>query len=153
MTLKEMRSQLDSLRDNAKSFLQPDEPDSIWQADIDAIDATDSILGAISSFGFETPESFTRWLAETQELERLCAKHLNGRPHKKPPDTRPLDMLGLRHTTIDALRRNGITTIGQLEKLTPRQVWKMDGVGQVKMNDIECCLKRADKHLREEEQP
>lgn len=135
MTLKDIRDRLNSLRDSA---------------DIDAIDAADSLLGTIACFGFQTPEEFTKWMAETLELERQYAKHLQGREHKKPPDQNPLDTLGLKHTTIDALRRSGVTTVGQLEKLTLRQVWAMDGIGQIKINDINNCLKRAGKQLREE---
>lgn len=150
MTLKDIRDQLDSLRDNAKSFLQPDEPDGIWRAAIDAIDAADGILGTIACFGFKTTEEFAKWMAETLELEQQYAKHLQGREHKKPPDQNPLDVLGLKHTTIDALRRNGVTTVGQLESLTPRQVLAMSGIGRVKIDDIYYRLKKADKRLREE---
>lgn len=44
MSLQEVISQLESIRDNSANFLDPEEPDSIWQQDIDAIDEVLDIL-------------------------------------------------------------------------------------------------------------
>ncbi len=41
---KELLGQLQSLQDNSKSLLDPKEPDSIWQKDIDALDEAMDII-------------------------------------------------------------------------------------------------------------
>ena len=44
MNLKDVISQLESIRANSESFLDPLEPDSIWKKDMDALDEVLAIL-------------------------------------------------------------------------------------------------------------
>lgn len=44
MTYEDIISQLKSLKDNSQSFLDKDEPESIWQRDIDALNAAIEII-------------------------------------------------------------------------------------------------------------
>ena len=44
MHLEDTISQLESIRANSASFLDPEEPDSIWQRDIEALDEVIAIL-------------------------------------------------------------------------------------------------------------
>lgn len=44
MNLKDVISQLESIRANSESFLDPLGPDSIWKKDVDALDEALAIL-------------------------------------------------------------------------------------------------------------
>ena len=44
MSLLEIIEQLESIRENSASFLDAEEPDSIWQKDIEALDEVLAIL-------------------------------------------------------------------------------------------------------------
>ena len=48
MNLRDVISQLESIRANSESFLDPTEPDSIWKKDMDALDEVLAILKKIA---------------------------------------------------------------------------------------------------------
>ena len=49
MKTKEIISQLESLKENSRSFLDSKEPDSIWKRDLDALEAAIDIVKAYPS--------------------------------------------------------------------------------------------------------
>lgn len=60
MAIDDILEQLASMKDNARSFLDPAEPDSeyqdVWQADIRACEAATDILSALRDEGISDPE-------------------------------------------------------------------------------------------------
>ena len=44
MTTKEIIEQLESLKENSRSFLDENEPDSVWHHDIEALEAAIAII-------------------------------------------------------------------------------------------------------------
>lgn len=100
MTIEAILYQLSSLKDNALSFLDKQEPDSIWQSDIDACDAASAILIALQSEGIKDLEQARDLIADYNALaaqyqtlhlkyeqgrkaERLCGSFLCPDCHRK----------------------------------------------------------------------
>lgn len=67
MTILEIRDQMDSLIDNAKSFLDPKEQNDIWANDIEACTEVNRILAALQAAGLDNAEDAVQWIESRRE--------------------------------------------------------------------------------------
>lgn len=83
MTIDAILGQLSSLKDNALSFLDKQQPDSVWQADIDACDAAAAILTALQAESIKDPEQVWDLISDYNALaaqyQKLHQKYEQGR--------------------------------------------------------------------------
>lgn len=56
MSIDDILAQLSSLKDNSADFAKEDDADPIWQADIDALEATSSIISTLKDEGISDAE-------------------------------------------------------------------------------------------------
>lgn len=57
-------------------------------------------------------------------------------PDDTPVDGTPIDEAGLNNRALNALRKNGITTVEQLSQITYNELSRMDGIGTAALNHI-----------------
>lgn len=67
MTILEIRDQMESLIDNAKSFLDPKEQNDIWANDIEACTEVNRILAALQAAGLDNAEDAVQWIEDRRE--------------------------------------------------------------------------------------
>ena len=69
MRSKDIISQLESLKENSRSFLDAKEPDSIWQNDIDALNAAIAMI-----------KEYPAMAKRIRKLEHRLKSHGNRKP-------------------------------------------------------------------------
>lgn len=57
-------------------------------------------------------------------------------------ENEPIEILGINNHAINILKRNKITTVGQLLEFNDNQILELEGIGPVTMADIEYNLNR-----------
>lgn len=98
----------------------------------------------------EIEEKLTAYLSEhplpdeaekgPSEPEAQAVEPLLSQPLSPPPDPTPLGVLGLSARPYNALKRAGITTIGQLAAISRKQIWEVRNVGEKALAEIESKL-------------
>ena len=84
MTILEIRNQMESLIDNARSFLDPKESNDVWENDIEACTAGIQILTALEKVGLTNAEEAVRWIEDGRENLWLRFKRfMRGRSRKR----------------------------------------------------------------------
>ena len=72
MTIKEVLSQLESLRENSADFARAEDADPIRQQDIDALDETAKVLAALCAAGADTMQDAEAMARDYPALLRKC---------------------------------------------------------------------------------
>lgn len=74
MKIKEIISQLESLKDNSRSFLDPTEPDSVWHKDLEALDAAIAIIEEYPLLERKLGKLERRWMKRGKKKAGCCRR-------------------------------------------------------------------------------